>query len=82
REKAERIGFSPSFTIMDRSDMEEAARGLISEVDGTKMPMSIDHHTEQRQCKCLRHIHRSNDSAYRRGGHHSEDVAREHNAGS
>ena len=39
REKAERIGFSPSFTIMDRSDMEEAARGLISEVDGKKMPM-------------------------------------------
>ncbi len=39
REKAERIGFSPSFTIMDRSDMEEAARGLISEVDGEKMPM-------------------------------------------
>ncbi len=39
REEARRIGFSPSFTIMDRSDMEEAAHALIPEVDGEKRPM-------------------------------------------
>jgi DNA helicase-2/ATP-dependent DNA helicase PcrA len=39
REEARRIGFSPSFTIMDRSDMEEAAHALISELDGDKRPM-------------------------------------------
>jgi len=39
REEARRIGFSPSFTIMDRSDMEEAAHALIAEVDGEKRPM-------------------------------------------
>jgi len=39
REEASRIGFSPSFTIMDRSDMEEAAHALISELDGEKRPM-------------------------------------------
>jgi DNA helicase-2/ATP-dependent DNA helicase PcrA len=36
REKSEHIGFSPSFTIMDRSDMEEAAHALVSEVVGEK----------------------------------------------
>jgi len=39
REEAKRIGFSPSFTIMDRSDMEEAARALIPEVNGKERPM-------------------------------------------
>jgi len=39
REEARRVGFSPSFTIMDRSDMEEAAHALISELDGEKRPM-------------------------------------------
>jgi len=39
REEAERVGFTPSFTIMDRSDMEEAAHALIHEVDGDKRPM-------------------------------------------
>lgn len=38
REEARRIGFSASFTIMDRSDMEEAAHALIPEVDGEKRP--------------------------------------------
>ena len=39
REEAKRVGFSPSFTIMDRSDMEEAAHALIPEVDGEERPM-------------------------------------------
>jgi len=39
REEARRIGFSPSFSIMDRADMEEAAHALITEVDGEKRPM-------------------------------------------
>ncbi|MFB0533226.1 MAG: ATP-dependent helicase [Desulfatiglandales bacterium] len=39
REEARRIGFSPSFSIMDRPDMEEAAHALITEVDGEKRPM-------------------------------------------
>jgi len=39
REEAERVGFTPSFTIMDRSDMEEAAHALIHEVDTGKRPM-------------------------------------------
>jgi len=34
REKAKHIGFSPSFTIMDRSDMEEAAHALALELVG------------------------------------------------
>jgi DNA helicase-2/ATP-dependent DNA helicase PcrA len=32
RQEAHKIGFSSTFTIMDRSDMEEAARALMSEV--------------------------------------------------
>jgi len=36
RQEAHRLGFSPSFTIMDRSDMEEATHALVSEVDGEK----------------------------------------------
>ena len=39
REEAKRVGFSSSFTIMDRSDMEEAAHALIPEVDGEERPM-------------------------------------------
>lgn len=34
REKAKLIGFPPSFTIMDRSDMEEAAHALALELSG------------------------------------------------
>ena len=41
REGAERVGFTPSFTIMDRSDMEEAAHALIHEADGEKRPMRL-----------------------------------------
>lgn len=41
RGEAKRVGFSPSFTIMDRSDMEEAAHALIHEVDGEKRPMRL-----------------------------------------
>ncbi|MBW2311363.1 MAG: UvrD-helicase domain-containing protein [Deltaproteobacteria bacterium] len=36
RQEAHRIGFTSSFTIMDRSDMEEAAHALIPEVNGGK----------------------------------------------
>jgi DNA helicase II / ATP-dependent DNA helicase PcrA len=36
RQEAHRIGFTSSFTIMDRSDMEEAAHALIPEVNGEK----------------------------------------------
>ena len=36
RQEAHRLDFSPSFTIMDRSDMEEATHALVSEVDGEK----------------------------------------------
>ncbi|GAI99116.1 unnamed protein product [marine sediment metagenome] len=36
RQEAKRVGFTPSFTIMDRSDMEEATHALIHEVDGEK----------------------------------------------
>jgi DNA helicase-2/ATP-dependent DNA helicase PcrA len=39
REEAERVGFSPSFTIMDRSDMQEATHALIPEADGEKRPI-------------------------------------------
>jgi len=41
RQEAKRVGFTPSFTIMDRSDMEEAAHALIHEVDGEKRPMRL-----------------------------------------
>ena len=41
REEAKRVGFAPSFTIMDRSDMEEAAHALIHEVDGKKGAMRL-----------------------------------------
>jgi len=41
REEAERVGFSPSFTIMDRSDMEEASRALVPELDEQKRSMRL-----------------------------------------
>jgi DNA helicase-2/ATP-dependent DNA helicase PcrA len=36
RQEAQRVGFTSGFTIMDRSDMEEAIHALIPEVDGEK----------------------------------------------
>jgi DNA helicase-2/ATP-dependent DNA helicase PcrA len=41
RREAPRIGLSSGFTIMDRSDMEEAAHALIPEVDGDKGPIRL-----------------------------------------
>ncbi len=41
RQEAQRIGFTSSFTIMDRSDMEEAARALMPEVNGEKGPIRL-----------------------------------------
>jgi len=41
RQEAQRIGFASSFTIMDRSDMEEAAHALIPEVDGEKSSIRL-----------------------------------------
>jgi len=41
RQEAHRIGFSPSFTIMDRSDMEEATHALVPEVDGEKRSIRL-----------------------------------------
>jgi len=41
RRDAQRIGLQPNFTIMDRSDMEEAAHALIPEVDGEKSPIRL-----------------------------------------
>ncbi len=41
RQEANRIGFSPSFTIMDRSDMEEAAHSLVPEVDDKNMSIRL-----------------------------------------
>jgi DNA helicase-2/ATP-dependent DNA helicase PcrA len=41
RREAPRIGLAPSFTIMDRSDMEEAAHALMPDVDGEKGPIRL-----------------------------------------
>jgi DNA helicase-2/ATP-dependent DNA helicase PcrA len=41
RQECQRIGFTSSFTIMDRSDMEEAAHALIPEVDGEKSSIRL-----------------------------------------
>ena len=41
RQEAHRLGFSPSFTIMDRSDMEEATHALVHEVDGEKRSIRL-----------------------------------------
>jgi DNA helicase-2/ATP-dependent DNA helicase PcrA len=41
RQEAYRLDFSPSFTIMDRSDMEEATHALIPEVDGEKRSIRL-----------------------------------------
>ena len=41
RREAYRLDFSPSFTIMDRSDMEEATHALIPEVDGEKRSIRL-----------------------------------------
>ncbi len=41
RQEAQRVGFTSSFTIMDRSDMEEAAHALIPEVNGEKSPIRM-----------------------------------------
>ncbi|MCD6264961.1 MAG: ATP-dependent helicase [Deltaproteobacteria bacterium] len=41
RQEAHRLGFSPSFTIMDRSDMEEATHALVPEVDGEKRSIRL-----------------------------------------
>jgi DNA helicase II / ATP-dependent DNA helicase PcrA len=41
REKAKYVGFSPSFTIMDRSDMEEAAHALALELAGKKKNLRL-----------------------------------------
>ncbi|UCE35664.1 MAG: ATP-dependent helicase [Deltaproteobacteria bacterium] len=39
REEAGRLGFSSTFTIMDRSDMEEAVRALVHELDEERRSM-------------------------------------------
>ncbi len=39
REEAGRLGFSSTFTIMDRSDMEEAVRALVHELDEERKSM-------------------------------------------
>jgi DNA helicase-2/ATP-dependent DNA helicase PcrA len=41
RQEAHRLGFNPSFTIMDRSDMEEATHALVPEVDGEKRSIRL-----------------------------------------
>ncbi|MBW2001276.1 MAG: ATP-dependent helicase [Deltaproteobacteria bacterium] len=41
RQEAHRLGFSPSFTIMDRSDMEEATHALVPEVNGEKKSIRL-----------------------------------------
>lgn len=41
RQEAHRVGFSSSFTIMDRSDMEEATHALITEVNGEKRSIRL-----------------------------------------
>jgi DNA helicase II / ATP-dependent DNA helicase PcrA len=41
RQEAHRIGFSSSFTIMDRSDMEEATHALVQELDGEKRSIRL-----------------------------------------
>jgi len=41
RQEAQRIGFTSGFTIMDRSDMEEAVHALMPEVDGEKSPIRL-----------------------------------------
>jgi len=41
RQESYRLNFSPSFTIMDRSDMEEATHALIPEVDGEKRSIRL-----------------------------------------
>ena len=41
RQEAHRLDFSPSFTIMDRSDMEEATHALVPEVNGEKKSIRL-----------------------------------------
>ncbi|MFW6146822.1 MAG: ATP-dependent helicase [Thermodesulfobacteriota bacterium] len=41
RRDAQRVGLASNFTIMDRSDMEEAAHALIPEVDGENSPIRL-----------------------------------------
>jgi len=41
REEAQRVGLSPSFIIMDRSDMEEVTHALVPEVDGEKRSIRL-----------------------------------------
>ncbi len=39
RKNTRKLGFSPSFIIMDRSDMEEAVRSLVSQLNTEKNPV-------------------------------------------